>query len=88
MKLRAKQTLRMIAQVLDIFESPAKVHKGMATWFTSIPNRTKPIRLVMTNIENNWVPMLVCDYCGKGPIDAMSDDSCCIIYGTIKSPNA
>ena len=42
-----------------------------------IPNRVKPISMVMDNIDGTWVPMWVCAFCGNGPIVSNSDDSCC-----------
>lgn len=66
------QTVKMISKVLEIFDEACPV-----TPFSPLNKRTKPIRLVMTYIETYWVPMLVCDFCGKGPIDGRSDDTCC-----------
>lgn len=71
------QTLKMILKVLQIFDTDYLSAFGLVGNWASLRNRTKPIRLVMICIEGNWVPMLVCDYCGKGPMNNDSDDSCC-----------
>lgn len=68
----AISTIELINRTWELFDQASN-----SFGFDPLRNRTKAVRVVMTKIEGYWVPMLVCDHCGNGPIDGLADDSCC-----------
>ena len=53
------------------------VNRILADLDEGFKKRTKPLRLTFAQIDVTWVPMLVCDYCNKGPITSLDNDDCC-----------
>jgi hypothetical protein len=53
------------------------VNRVLADFDQGFKQRTKPIRLIFDQIDGIWVPMLICNICGNGPITSLDDDSCC-----------
>lgn len=66
------------------------VNRLIADLDNGFVHRTKPLRLTFQKFEGShgWIPMLVCDFCGSGPITSLDGDNCCdfVPHESIKRP--